>query len=267
MKIRYNNLLLLIIIFFTQNLYSSEVIIQSTTSTRDSGLYKYLLPKYPKYDSLVIKTIAVGTGQAIRNSKNCDGDLLIVHDEKREKQFLEQGYGIKRHILMYNDFIIVGPKNDPANIRKSLTPDNAFLKIYVKKSNFVSRADSSGTNAAEKKIWDAAKVDPSIFSGSWYFETGQGMGQSLNIAIALNAYIIVDRSTWIKFSNKQNHRVLFSNKKLMQNPYGLILINPDKCPDNNYLQAKLLFDWLSSGSTKSLINDYKINGNQVFFTY
>ena len=267
MKIRYNNLLLLLIIFFTQNSYPSEIIIQSTTSTRDSGLYKYLLPKYPKYDSLVIKTIAVGTGQAIRNSINCDGDLLIVHDEKREVQFMKQGYGVKRHILMYNDFVIVGPDNDPAGIRKSSSPYDAFLKIYIEKSNFVSRADSSGTNAAENKIWDAAKIDPRKFSGLWYFETGQGMGQSLNIAISLDAYTIVDRSTWIKFSNKQDHRVLFSNKKLMQNPYGLILINPDKCPDNNYPQAKLLFEWLSSESTKSLINDYKISGNQVFFTY
>ena len=130
MKIRYNNLLLLLIIFFTQNSYPSEIIIQSTTSTRDSGLYKYLLPKYPKYDSLVIKTIAVGTGQAIRNSINCDGDLLIVHDEKREEQFMKQGYGVKRHILMYNDYVIVGPDNDPAGIRKSSSPDDAFLKIY-----------------------------------------------------------------------------------------------------------------------------------------
>lgn len=267
MKIKYYFLLLMLFIFFVPNLYSNELIIQSTTSTRDSGFYKYLLPKYPSYNSVTIKTIAVGTGQAMMNSRNCDGDLLIVHDENREKKFMNEGYGIERHMLMFNDFVIVGPSSDSANIKGSLSPEEAFSNIYHNKSKFISRSDSSGTNAAEMKIWNKSDLEPRIFSGSWYLETGQGMGQSLNIAISLDAYTIVDRSSWVKFSNKKNHKVLFSNKKLMQNPYGLILINPLKCPLNNYPEAKLLYDWLTSESTKMLINKYTVDGNQVFFTY
>jgi tungstate transport system substrate-binding protein len=267
MKIRYHLLFIALLLSVTSNLYANELIIQSTTSTRDSGFFKYLLPKYPLYDSLIVKTIAVGTGQAIMNSRNCDGDLLIVHDEKKEFKFMDDGYGIERHKLMYNDFVIIGPIADPASIKKSLSPADAFIKIYNNKSKYISRADSSGTHAAEMKIWRDAQIQPNIYSGSWYLETGQGMGQSLNIAIALNAYILVDRSSWLKFSNKKNHKVLYSNKAQMRNSYGMILIDPKKCPDNNYTAAKQLFDWLSSDDAKSLINEYSIDGSQLFYSY
>ena len=183
---------------------ASDIVIQSTTSTRDSGLYEYLLPKYPGYNKLNIKVVAVGTGQAIMNAKNCDGDLLIVHDKNRELEFMEKGYGIQRDSLMFNDFVIVGPSQDPAKIRNSINPVKAFQSIAKSNSKFISRSDSSGTHSAESSIWKKSKINPVPYSGKWYFESGQGMGPSLNIAVAKNAYIFTDRSSWLKFKNKRN---------------------------------------------------------------
>lgn len=246
--------------------YSDDIIIQSTTSTRDSGLYEYLLPKYPNHMNHDIKVVAVGTGQAIVNAKNCDGDLLIVHDEKRESEFMRDGYGMKRHSLMYNDFVIVGPPDDPAQSSKENLPKDAFLAIAKSQSTFISRSDSSGTHAAEISIWENAQFNPLTYSGKWYFETGQGMGPSLNIAIAKDAYIFTDRSSWLKFKNKQSHQILYENKDLLRNSYGLILINYDRCTNINKTASSDLFDWLASDDAKHYINNYRIKGRQVFFT-
>lgn len=244
---------------------ASEIIIQSTSSTRDSGLYEFLLPKYPSYDQVNIKVVAVGTGQAIVNARNCDGDLLIVHDKERELEFMRQGYGIKRHSLMFNDFIIVGPQNDPAQIKNSNYPKDVFALIAETKSNFISRSDSSGTHSAEMSIWSKTVINPLLSSGQWYIQTGQGMGPSLNIAIAKNAYIFTDRSSWLKFKNKKEHRILYSNKERLKNEYGLILINYNRCKNIDRANVIALYNWLISESARSFITDYKIDGTQVFY--
>lgn len=257
-----------ILIFCSLGLFdvsANEIVIQSTSSTRDSGLYEFLLPKYPNYDQTNIKVIAVGTGQAIVNARNCDGDLLIVHDKERELEFMRQGYGIKRHSLMFNDFVIVGPSSDPAQINNSISPEDVFTSIAQSDSKFISRSDSSGTHAAEKSIWKRTQINPLSYSGQWYIQTGQGMGPSLNIAIAKNAYIFTDRSSWLKFKNKKEHRILYSDKNQLKNEYGLILINYHRCENINKVVASNLYDWLISESGKSHITAYKINGNQVFF--
>ena len=248
------------------NVSANEIVIQSTSSTRDSGLYEFLLPKYPNYDQTNIKVIAVGTGQAIVNARNCDGDLLIVHDEKRELEFMRQGYGIKRHSLMFNDFVIVGPKNDTANIKGSESALEVFTKIYTKKHIFISRSDSSGTHSAEMNIWDNIGLDPTASSGKWYLESGQGMGPSLNIAISLNGYIFSDRSTWLRFNNKGDHIILYSNPVELRNSYSMILVNHDRCNNLDLKPARDLYDWLKSDEAASLINEYKVSDQQVFHT-
>ncbi|MFL2553002.1 MAG: substrate-binding domain-containing protein [Gammaproteobacteria bacterium] len=245
---------------------ANDIIIQSTTSTRDSGLYEYLLPQYPGYNELNIKVIAVGTGQAIINAKNCDGDLLIVHDIKRELEFMRKGYGIQRHSLMFNDFVIVGPSKDPAKINNTTNPADAFLLIAKSKSKFISRSDSSGTHSAEILIWDKSKINPVPYSGEWYFESGQGMGPSLNIAIAKNAYIFTDRSSWLKYRNKRNHIILYEDKDKLKNEYGIILINYNRCKNINKSYAYDLYEWLISDTAKMYINSYMIDGSQVFYS-
>ena len=245
---------------------ASDLIIQSTTSTRDSGLYEYLLPKYPEYNKLNIKVVAVGTGQAIINAKNCDGDLLIVHDTKRELEFMRKGYGIQRHSLMFNDFVIVGPSKDPAKIKNNNNPEDAFISIAKSNSKFISRSDSSGTHSAEISIWNKSKINPLPFSGKWYFESGQGMGPSLNIATAKNAYIFTDRSSWLKYKNKRNHIILYENKDKLKNEYGIILINFNRCKNINESLASDLYNWLVSDIAKMHITNYMIDDVQVFYT-
>ena len=259
------NFFTVILLFISPYLFSATLKIQSTTSTRDSGFYDYILPLYPKYDDLTIKVIAVGTGQAILNSKNCDGDILIVHDRAKEMKFISDGYGILRQDLMFNDFVVVGPRHDPANIHNLNSVGDAFLAI-ANNAKFVSRADSSGTHSAEMKIWDMAGFDPSKHSGVWYLESGQGMGPSLNIAVSTNSYILVDRSSWLKFKNKSEHTILFQNKSVLKNQYGIMLINPKRCPDMKYQESLDLYKWLLSDDAKEIIKRYRIDDDQVFFT-
>ena len=246
--------------------YAGSITIQSTTSTRDSGLYKYLLPKYPNFNDVQIKLIAVGTGQAIRNAQNCDGNILIVHDKDREDKFMANGFGSSRYNIMYNDFVVVGPKKDSANIQGSESILEVFSKIYSKKHIFISRSDSSGTHSAEMSIWDDIALDPSTSSGKWYLESGQGMGPSLNIAISLNGYIFSDRSSWLRFNNKGDHIILYSNPIELKNSYSMILVNHDKCKNLDLKPARELYDWLKTDDAASLINGYKIKGQQVFYT-
>ena len=245
--------------------YASSLIIQSTTSTRDSGLYKYLLSHYPDINKVSIKVIAVGTGQAIMNAKNCDGNIIIVHDTDRELKFMNEGYGSDRHNIMYNDFIIIGPSSDKANVSTSKSVEDAFNRIYEKKYRFISRADSSGTHSSEMDVWDRLKLDPAMYSGEWYLESGQGMGPSLNIAISLNAYTFSDRSTWLRFQNKGNHKILYENASELRNNYGMILVNPEKCPNLNHELSLKLYKWLASEDAAKLIKNYRISNTQVFY--
>jgi tungstate transport system substrate-binding protein len=179
---------------------------------------------------------------------------------------MEKGYGIQRNSLMFNDFVIVGPSQDPAKIRNSINPVKAFQSIAKSNSKFISRSDSSGTHSAESSIWKKSKINPVLYSGKWYFESGQGMGPSLNIAVAKNAYIFTDRSSWLKFKNKRNHIVLYEDKDKLKNEYGIILVNYNRCNNMNYKYASLLYEWLISDTVKIHINTYMIDGVQVFYT-
>ena len=261
----HNYFILLLLLFNFTSVFADSVIIQSTTSTRDSGLYKYLLPMYPKFDTTKIKVIAVGTGQAITNAQNCDGNILIVHDKKRENDFIASGYGNLKHELMYNDFVIVGPKADNAEISDLATVLDVFARIYDGSYPFISRSDSSGTHSAEMAIWEKLNKNPKEHSGTWYLESGQGMGPSLNIAISLNAYILTDRSTWLRFKNKRNHSILFENRSELKNTYSMIFVNHDRCTNLSENAARDLYNWLSSLDAAKLIKNYKINNEHVFY--
>ena len=259
-------IILIFIVFVGSNtIHADTVTIQSTTSTRDSGLYKYLLPFYPKYKETQIKVVAVGTGQAINNARNCDGGILIVHDKKREAAFMKNNYGSKIHNLMFNDYIIIGPKEDFAGVSNSLSSSEVFTKIYNSKSMFISRSDSSGTHAAEMSIWTKSGLDPTSFSGSWYLESGQGMGPSLNIATSLGGYTFTDRSSWLRFQNKVNHTILYENPQELRNNYSMILVNHTRCQNLDYEPAKSLYNWLKSAEAAKLISTYEINNDTVFY--
>ena len=246
-------------------LASEPLLIQSTTSTKNSGFFDYILPIIHAETGILANVVAVGTGAAINNVKNCNGDLLIVHAKNREKNFVKGGFGIKRYDLMYNDFIIIGPSSDPANIREFAKIESVFKKIAAGSYKFTSRGDDSGTNIRELELWRSSKIKPQKFSGVWYLETGSGMGTTLNIGIELNSYILVDRATWITFRNKQDHKILFEGDEALFNQYGIIAVNPENCPDAKFSKANVLIKWLISPEGQSKISDLKINGEQLFF--
>ena len=260
--------LFLIIIFLNFNSISSKefIIVQSTTSTRDSGFYDYLLPKFTEKYGFDIRVVAVGTGQALKNAKKCDADVLIVHDEKSEEKFVKDGFGLFRNEFMFNDYVLVGPKNDPAKTKIDNSIKIALKKIVNSKSLFISRGDDSGTYKKELSIWNTLGKIPDVKNDKWYLSVGQGMGGALNIAVNKNAYIISDRATWISFNNKREHEILVSNEPLLLNHYGVIPINPSKCPNTKSKLTKIFVDWLISKSTKKIINNFKVNNNQLFFS-
>jgi tungstate transport system substrate-binding protein len=241
------------------------ITVQSTTSTENSGLFKYLLPLFTAKTGIEVRVVAVGTGQAIKNAMNGDGDVLLVHSKADEEKFVAEGYGIKRHPLMYNDFVIVGPSADPAGIADSKTASDGFKKIAEAKAPFVSRGDDSGTHKAELKLWAAAGVDAKLASGTWYREAGQGMGATLNMAATMNAYVLSDRATWSAFNNRGELKVLSQSDSVLRNPYGVILVNPQKHPTVKAKEGQAFIDWLLSAEGQQAIADFKINGEQQFF--
>jgi tungstate transport system substrate-binding protein len=204
------------------------VLVQSTTSTQNSGLFEYLLPMFTAKTGIDVRVVAVGTGQAIKNAQNGDGDVLLVHDEASEKKFVADGWGMKRHHLMYNDFVIIGPAADPANVAAVKTAAQALNNIAAAKAPFVSRGDDSGTHKAELRLWNTNGIDVKSASGTWYREVGQGMGQTINIAIGMNAYTLTDRASWSAFKNKAEHKTLLEGDRALFNQYGVILVNPEK---------------------------------------
>ena len=255
-----------IIILIIPNLTSGDtLLLQSTTSTRNSGLYDALLPKFENKTGIDVKVVAVGTGQAIRNAKNCDGDLVIVHSKFAEEEFVSSEYGVERFDLMYNDFIIAGPKLDSFKFKKFININNLFQIILKNKLRFVSRGDNSGTHQKEMQLWQHSRLDPIPYSGSWYLEVGAGMGTALNIAAELNAYILADRATWIAFKNKQNLTIVYQNDEILFNQYGVILVNPRKCPNSNYKDASILSKWLRSAEGQQEIMHFKLSGTQLFY--
>ncbi len=241
------------------------ITVASTTSTQDSGLFDYLLPIFTKKTGIAVHIIAVGTGQALKIGQQGDCDMLFVHDRAGEEKFVADGYGVKREPLMYNDFIIVGPKSDPAHIRGDKDAVDALRKIADAKAPFASRGDDSGTNRMELRLWKAASIDVKAASGSWYKNLGQGMGPTLNTAAAMNAYTLSDRATWSKFANKQDLGLLVASDKRLFNQYGVILVNPVKFPHVKAADAQTIIDWLISPEGQNVIAGYKINGEQAFF--
>ena len=262
-----NFLTFLFLIFsFASTKTKDFIIIQSTTSTRDSGFYEYILEKYRKKNSTKIKVVAVGTGQAIKNAKKCDAELLFVHHKPSELDFINKGFGTYRKEIMYNDFVLVGPKNDPADLIFTKNIFEAFKKIHKTQSVFISRGDESGTHKKEKELWKNSGIVTSKLNNTWFIETGSGMGSSLNMAVNMDAYILTDRSTWITFQNKKNHTIILENEPSLLNFYGIIPINPKVCPNVNFKEANAFVDWLVSIEGKDTIDSFRINGKQLFFS-
>lgn len=241
------------------------IIVQSTTSTQNSGLFDHLLPKFTEETGIEVRVVAVGTGQALKNAKNGDGDVVLVHAKEDEEKFVAEGWGIKRHDVMYNDFIIVGPASDPAGIAGLKNADEALKKIADARAPFASRGDDSGTHKAELTLWKQAGVDPTKASGDWYLETGSGMGATLNTAVGKHAYTLADRGTWLSFGNKSDFEVLVEGDPHLFNQYGVILVNPEKHPRVKAKQGQAFVDWLTGAEGQKAIGSYKINGQQLFF--
>ena len=258
--------ILFLLLGFTKTSFSKEFItLQSTTSTQNSGLYDYILPLFSDKYNIDVRVVAVGTGQAIKNAQNCDGDVLIVHSQTSEENFVESGYGLYRQNLMYNDFIIIGPYNDPAEINSSQNAFEVFKKIYNAKSVFSSRGDESGTHKAEIKIWNEINLETNKFNGNWYRELGLGMGATLNVAVQMDAYALSDRATWLAFNNKRDHKVLFEGDKSLFNQYGIIPVNPKKCPTVKFNLSEKFIYWMLSKEGQNKIASFKVNGHQLFF--
>ena len=241
------------------------IVVQSTTSTQDSGLFTYLLPKFTEKSGVEVRVIAVGTGQALKNAERGDGDVVLVHAKAAEEAFVAAGFGVTRFDVMYNDFVIVGPAEDPAKIAGSKDVKAALNAIAASKAPFASRGDDSGTHKAELALWKTAGVDAKAASGTWYRETGSGMGPTLNTAVGLGAYVLADRATWVSFKNKGNFKIVVEGDKPLLNQYGVILVNPAKHPHVKVQQGQAFVDWLLSADGQAAIAGFKINGEQLFF--
>ncbi|MFV9510081.1 substrate-binding domain-containing protein [Tepidibacillus sp. LV47] len=235
----------------------------TTTSTQDSGLLDYLLPVFEKKYNVKVEVLAQGTGQAIETASRGDADVILVHAKKAEEKFVAEGHGIKRYDVMYNDFVIVGPKNDPDQIKGKSVVD-AFKALTKGKAPFVSRGDDSGTNKKELDIWKKLGITP---KGDWYQAVGKGMGDTLTMTSEEQGYTLTDRATYSFMKDKLNLEILVEGDKDLLNPYGVIAVNPDKHPGVNYKDAQKFIDFILSKEGQQLIKDYKVNGNQLFFTY
>ena len=241
------------------------IILQSTTSTQNSGLYDHILPMFTGPTGIEVRVVAVGTGQAIRNAANGDGDVLLVHARSAEEQFVADGHGVARFDVMYNDFVVVGPPSDPAEVAGMTDVVAALTKIAATGSRFASRGDDSGTNMAELRLWREAGVDVQAASGGWYRETGSGMGATLNTGIGMGAYVMTDRATWVSFGNKGDHRVVVEGDPRLFNQYGIILVNPEKHPRVKADPGRQFVDWILSGEGQAAIADFRVDGAQLFF--
>jgi tungstate transport system substrate-binding protein len=247
---------------FTQE---KSILVASTTSTQDSGLFGHLLPMFKARTGVDVKVVAQGTGQAIDTGRRGDADVLFVHAKAAEEKFLAEGFGVKRYPVMYNDFILVGPQNDPAGIRGSKDIVAAFKTLKEKGIVFISRGDKSGTHQAELNLWNVAGIDIAKDKGPWYKEIGQGMGAALNSASASNAYVLTDRATWISFKNKGELVIEVEGDKRLFNQYGIMLVNPAKHPNVRKEFGQQFIDWLVSAEGQKAIADYRINGEQLFY--
>ena len=242
-----------------------SIVVASTTSTQDSGLFGHILPLFKAKTGIDVKVIAQGTGQALDTGKRGDADVLFVHAKPQEEKFIAEGYGVQRFDVMYNDFVLVGPKSDPAGVAGTKDIATALVTIEKKQAPFVSRGDRSGTHSAELKLWKDAGIDIAAKKGAWYREIGQGMGAALNTAKAMNAYVLSDRGTWISFKNKDGLDIAVQGNKRMFNQYGIMLVNPAKHPAVKKELGQAFIDWILSAEGQKAIADYKIGGQQLFF--
>ncbi|HZP68724.1 MAG TPA: extracellular solute-binding protein [Pseudolabrys sp.] len=242
-----------------------SIVVASTTSTQDSGLFEYLLPIFTKKTGITVKVVAQGTGQALDTGRRGDADVVFVHAKAQEEKFLAEGQGVKRFPVMYNDFVLIGPKSDPARIKGMKDVAKAFQTIKDKQATFISRGDRSGTHSAELKLWKDAGIDIEKDKGAWYKAIGQGMGAALNTAGAGNAYVLSDRGTWIHFKNKGDLQILVEGDKRMFNQYGVMLVNSAKHPNVKKEYGQQFIDWLVSPEGQKAIANYKINGEQLFY--
>lgn len=243
-----------------------QLLLQSTTSTVNSGLLDAILPRFTEQTGVEVRVVSSGTGQALRNARNGDADLVLVHAKRDEEKFVAEGYGLERFDLMYNDFVMVGPPDDPAELQQAQSAAQAMSKIAAAGANFVSRGDESGTHRKEMHLWELTNRDLSRISQQpWYLESGTGMGATLNIAINKRAYTLTDRGTWIRFGNKSDFEILFEGGEELFNPYGLILVNPKKHPHVNVVDGQALIDWLIGEEGQQWINSYRVDGKQLFF--
>jgi tungstate transport system substrate-binding protein len=241
------------------------ITVASTTSTEQSGLFAHLLPAFKAKTGIDVRVVALGTGQALDTARRGDADVVFVHDKAAEEKFVAEGFGVERKEVMFNDFVLIGPKQDPAKIGGGKDILDALKKIAEGKAPFVSRGDKSGTHAAELRYWKAAGIDLDAVKGAWYRETGSGMGPALNTAAAMNAYIVSDRGTWLSFKNRGDLSVLVQGDTRLFNQYGVILVNPAKHAHVKKDLGQVFVDWLVSADGQQTINSYKIGGEQLFF--
>lgn len=241
------------------------ITVASTTSTENSGLFGFILPQFQQATGIEVRVVAVGTGQAMKNAERGDADVLFVHHQPSEEQFVAQGFGMKRHDVMYNDYVLLGPPTDPAGIKATKDAVAALTQIAATAAPFVSRGDDSGTHKLELSFWQAAGIDVKKASGSWYREAGSGMGATLNTASGLDGYTISDRGTWISFKNKGRLVILVEGDPRLFNQYGVILVNPAKHVHVKANEGQAFIDWLISDQGQKAIADFRVEGQQLFF--
>jgi tungstate transport system substrate-binding protein len=241
------------------------ITVASTTSTEQSGLFKHLLPIFAKKTGIQVRVVALGTGQALDVARRGDADVVFVHAKNAEEKFVAEGHGVKRMPVMYNDFVLIGPKSDPARVAGGKDIVEALRRVKATDAAFVSRGDRSGTHMAELDLWKAAQIDIAKDRGPWYRETGQGMGPTLNTASSMNAYVLADRATWLAFKNRGDLAILVEGDKRLFNQYGVILVNPDKHASVKRADAQAFIDWLISEEGQKAIAGYSIAGERLFF--
>ena len=245
-----------------------HILLQSTTSTLNSGLYDNLLPDFTAASGIEVRVVAVGSGQALRNAANCDGDAVLAHAPEDELAFMKQGYGLARLPVMENRFVLLGPGEDPAGVKAASTISEALRLIADKELRFLSRGDDSGTHQRERALWAQAGIDISTAEDSWYLEAGQGMGASINLAVQLNAYLLSDISTWLAFGNKADHQLLYNSEEAgLINRYSVITLNPAQCPTVNHDGARQFADWLTAEAGQRQIASFRLDGQQMFTPY
>jgi len=242
-----------------------SIVVASTTSTQDSGLFGSILPRFKQKTGIDVKVVAQGTGQALDTARRGDADVVFVHAKAQEEKFVSAGDGVKRFDVMYNDFVLIGPKSDPAGVNGTSDIVAALKAIKAKRVPFVSRGDRSGTHIAELNLWRAAEIDLAKEKGPWYREIGQGMGAALNTATAMDAYVLSDRGTWISFKNKADLVIAVEGDRRLFNQYGIILVNPEKHPHVKKELGQRFIDWILSAEGQRAITDFKIDGQQLFF--